>query len=213
MGFLCLGAGVRVKNWSKYFVNGVLVLVPITITIAVVWGFIHYTDAFITKHFKIHTLPGIGLLIILGLILLIGWISTHWLARKFVEWGEQILGTIPIIKTIYSSVKQMSAAVFDLHKLLQQAVLVPYPHPGARSLGFIMAEVEEPIKSALPEDSVCVFIPISIMLTGGFNIFVPAKDIIRLNITSESALQYILTAGAYMPRENTDEKQRATSSH
>lgn len=201
------------NKWSKYFVNGMLVLVPITITIAVVVGFIHFADAFIGKYLFIPALPGIGLLMILGLILFIGWLSSHWFTRKFVEWGERILGTIPIIKTIYSSVKQMSVAVFDLHKLLQQAVLVPYPHPGVRSLGFIMAEVEEPIKSALPEDSVCVFIPISIMLTGGFNIFVPVKDITRLNITTESALQYVLTAGAYMPRENTDEKQTVTSSH
>jgi uncharacterized membrane protein len=211
-GFSLYGS-VFMKNLSKYFVNGMLVLIPITTTFAVVWGFIHYTDDFIARHLTIQTPPGVGLIIILGLILFIGWLSTYWIARKFVEWGEQILGTIPIIKTIYSSVKQMSAAVFDLRKMLQQAVLVPYPHPGVRSLGFMMGEVDEPIKSALPEDSVCVFIPISINLTGGFNIFVPVKDVVRLNITSESAIQYVLTAGAYMPRENTDEKRTVTSSH
>jgi uncharacterized membrane protein len=96
----------------------------------------------------------------------------------------------------------MSAAVFDSHKLLQQAVLVPYPHPGVKTLGFIMADVEEPIKSVVPEDSVCVFIPMSIALTAGFNILIPRKDVIKLNITPESALQYVLTAGAVMPREN-----------
>lgn len=201
------------KNWSKYFVNGVLLLVPITITIAVVWWVIYYTDTFITKYLAIQTPPGIGLLIILSLILFIGWLSTYWLTRKLVEWGEQILGTIPIIKTIYSSVKQMSTAVFDLHKLLQQAVLVPYPHPDVRSLGFMMSAVEEPIKSALPEDSVCVFIPISINLTGGFNIFVPVKDVTPLHVTPESAIQYILTAGAVMPRVNNDKKPKVTSPH
>lgn len=198
---------------SKYFVNGMLVVVPVAITVMVITGLVRGADAIIADYFAVPMLPGIGVLIIVGLILFVGWFSTNWFTRKFIEWGEQILGTIPIIKTIYSSVKQMSAAVFDLHKLLQQAVLVPYPHPGVRSLGFMMAEVEEPIKSALPEDSVCVFIPISINLTGGFNIFVPSKDIIRLNITSESAIQYVLTAGAYMPREKPDDKQTVTSSH
>lgn len=194
------------KRLTKYFVNGMLLLVPIVITIAVVFSLIHYADRFIVGNLAIKTVPGTGILIILALILVIGWISTHWLTRKFVEWGEQLLGTIPFVKTIYSSVKQMSAAVFDSQKLLQQAVLVPYPHPGVKSLGFVMSEVDEPVKSALSEDSVCVFIPMSIALTAGFNIFVPRKDIIKLHISPESALQYILTAGAVMPRPNFEEQ-------
>jgi uncharacterized membrane protein len=180
--------------------------VPIVITTGVVLSLINYADRFIVGYLAVNTPQGTGLLVIISLILLIGWLSTYWLTRKFVEWGEQILGTIPIVKTIYSSVKQMSAAVFDSNKMLQQAVLVPYPHPGVRSLGFVMSEVDEPVKSALPEDSVCVFIPMSIALTAGFNIFLPRKDIIQLNITPESALQYVLTAGASMPRQNTDEQ-------
>jgi len=194
------------KKISKYFVNGMLLLVPIVITISVVLSLIHYADRFIVGYLGLNTPQGTGLLVIISLILLIGWLSTYWLTRKFVEWGEQILGTIPIVKTIYSSVKQMSAAVFDSNKMLQQAVLVPYPHPGVKSLGFVMSEVDEPVKSALSEDVVCVFIPMSIALTAGFNIFVPRKDIIKLDITSESALQYVLTAGASMPRQSTDEK-------
>jgi uncharacterized membrane protein len=188
-------------NLSKYFVNGMLILIPISITITVIWGLIEFTDKFMGRYLAFHV-PGTGLLIILGLILLMGWLSTYWITRKLVEWGERFLGTIPIVKTLYNSVKQMSVAVFDSHKLLQQAVLVPYPHPGVKTLGFIMADVEEPIKSVVPEDSVCVFIPMSIALTAGFNILIPRKDVIKLNITPESALQYVLTAGAVMPREN-----------
>lgn len=195
------------KILSKYFINGMLVIVPITVTIAVVMGLIHYADALIATYFAIQIRTGAGLLIIFALILGVGWLSSYWLARKFVEWGEQILGTIPLVKTIYSSVKQMSAAVFESQKLLQQAVLVPYPHPGVRSLGFLMSEVEEPVKSALPDDSVCVFIPNSINMTGGFNIFVPSKDVIRLRVTPDSALQYVLTAGVYMPQGITEEQQ------
>ncbi len=201
------------RLFSKYFVNGMLVVVPVTITISVVMGLIHAADAFIAGRFAVTLPTGIGIFIILGLILIVGWLSTYWLTRKFVEWGEQILGTIPIIKTIYSSVKQMSAAVFDSSKLLQQAVLVPYPHPGVKSLGFMMSEVEEPLKSVLPEDTVCVYIPASINMTAGFNIFVPLKDVIRLDITPESALQYVLTAGASMPRAKTGERKAVTSSH
>jgi uncharacterized membrane protein len=188
-------------NLSKYFVNGMVILVPISITISVVWGLIRFADSVVYQYLPFHT-PGSGLIVIFGLILCIGWLSTYWLTRKFVEWGEGILGTIPIVKTIYGSVKQMSAAVFDSQKLLKQVVLIPYPHPDVKTLGFIMADVEEPVSSALPEDSVCVFIPMSLNLTAGFNVFVPRKDIIRLNVTPESALQYIFTAGSIMPREN-----------
>jgi uncharacterized membrane protein len=196
------------KLLSKYFVNGMLVLVPIVITIAVMLGLMNYADQFIVGYLAMRTPHGTGLLVILGLIIFVGWLSSHWLTRKFVEWGEQILGTIPIVKTIYSSVKQMSATVIDSQKLLQQAVLVPYPHPGVKSLGFVMSEVEEPIKSLIWDDSVCVFVPTSVNITAGFNIFVPRKDIIKLNITPESALQYVLTAGACQPRENAGIEQR-----
>lgn len=186
------------KNLSKYFINGLIVLVPITITTFVVLEIFQVADRLLGRYLPIY-FPGLSLVVVLALILLIGWMSSHWVLKRLLEFGERLLGSIPIIKFIYNSVKQLSTAVFESHNLLKQAVLVPYPHPGTKALGFVMADLSTPMTEGLAEESVCVFIPMSLNLTSGVNIIVPKRDIIPIDISSESALQYVLTAGAVMP--------------
>ena len=111
-----------------------------------------------------------------------------------------MLNQIPGVKFIYNSVKQLSSAMLESKSLLKNPVLVPFPHPGTRALGFITSEVSESIAKNLAGKYVCVFIPMSLNLTAGFNIFVPQEEIVPLDVTSESALQYVLTAGSIMPR-------------
>ncbi|MGL5514334.1 MAG: DUF502 domain-containing protein, partial [Sporomusa sp.] len=146
--------------------------------------------------------PGLALVIVLMLIVIFGWLSSHWLLRRVIGYGERLVGSIPVVKFIYNSVKQLSTAVFESQKLLKNAVLVPYPHAGAKSLGFVMSELSAPLASKFSEEHVCVFVPMSLNLTAGFNIIIPRRDIIHLDVTSESALQYVITAGAVMPRGN-----------
>lgn len=81
---------------------------------------------------------------------------------------------------------------------------MPYPHSGSKALGFVIEELSEPLAEKLDEDSVCVFVPMSLNMTAGFNIIVPKRDIINLDITSESALQYVLTMGAMMPQRQEE---------
>ena len=112
-----------------------------------------------------------------------------------------MLEHVPIVKFIYKNVKKLSTVVLDSEKLLQQAVLVPYPHPGVKTLGFVVSELSAPLKEKLLEEHVSVFIPMSLNPTTGVNIFVPKMQIIRLDVTAESALEYILTAGTVMPQK------------
>jgi len=186
------------KTLSKYFLNGLIVLVPIAATGFVVMGVLQFTEGLLGRHLPLH-FPGIGLLAVLGLILVVGWLSSYWILRRFLDYGEKMLSTIPVIKFVYNSVKQLSTAVFDSQNLFKQAVLVPYPHAGAKALGFVMADLSKPIVDRLTEECVCVFIPLSLNMTAGVNIILPKREIIPLDVTSESALQYILTAGAIMP--------------
>ena len=110
---------------------------------------------------------------------------------------------IIFVKFIYNSVKQLSTAVFESQHLFKQAVLVPYPHPGVKAVGFVMPSLSESFTDKLPdEEYVCVFIPFSMNMTAGSNIIVLKRDVIYLDISGESALQYILSAGAIMPRSN-----------
>lgn len=186
---------------SKYFINGLIVVVPFAITVFVVLQIFSFAESMLGRHLPIH-FPGIGLVAVILLIFVVGWLSSHWALKQLLVLGERLVGTIPIVKFIYNSVKQLSTAVFESQQLFKQAVLVPYPHPGVKSLGFIMPDLSEPFTSKLDEEYVCVFIPMSLNMTAGFNIMVPKRDIIILDIAGENALQYVLTAGAVMPRNN-----------
>ena len=187
---------------SKYFLNGVIVLVPIAITLFLLNYVLGFTEWIVGRflpngmHF-----PGVALLVTLAGIVLIGRISTHWAMQRMLAWGEKLLNRIPGIKFIYNSVKQLSSAMLDSKSLFKQPVMVPFPHPGSHALGFITSDVAKCLAKHLPGEHLCVFIPMSLNMTAGFNILVPAEDVVPLDVTGESALQYVLTAGAIMPKD------------
>ncbi len=187
------------KNLSKYFINGLIVIVPMAITFFVVVQILEFTEKILGRHLPVK-FPGFGLIAVVAIILVVGWLSSHWIMRRVIDLGERMLSKIPFLKFIYNSVKQLSTAVFESQNMFKQAVLVPFPYPGAKALGFVMTDLSTPIARHTCEESVCVFIPMSLNMTAGFNIIVPKRDIIPLDVTSESALQYILTAGTVMPR-------------
>ena len=189
------------KWFYKYFVNGLIVIVPIALTAVVVMYIFAFTERLLGQYLPVH-FPGLALVVVLVLIVFIGWLSSHWISKKVIGYCEQVVGSIPVVKFIYTSVKQISTAVFESQKLLENAVLVPYPHPEVKALGFVMPELSAPLAAKFSEEHVCVFVPMSLNLTSGFNIIVPRRDIIPLDVTSESALQYVITAGAIMPRCN-----------
>lgn len=186
---------------SKYFINGLIVIVPIAITAFVVINIFSFTERLLGQYLPIH-FPGLALVVVLFFIVIVGWLSSHWILQKLLGFGERLVGSIPVVKFIYNSVKQISTAVFESQELLKNAVLVPYPHPGVKALGFVMPELSAPLADKFTEEHVCVFVPMSLNLTSGFNIILPRRDIIQLDVTSESALQYVITAGAIMPRSN-----------
>jgi len=187
---------------SKYFLNGVIVLVPIAITLFVVTQVFTFTEWLVGRFLPGYMrFPGVSMLVMLTAIVLIGLLSTHWALQWLLAWGEKMLNRIPGVKFIYNSVKQLSSAMLESKSLLKHPVLVPFPYPGAFSLGFLTSEVSEGLSEKLPDEHVCVFVPMSLNLTAGFNLFVPRSEIRPLDVTSESALQYVLTAGSIMPKK------------
>lgn len=191
------------KNWSRCisrrFVNGLIILVPLLITLLVVEQALHFTEGVLGKHLPFY-FPGMGLITVLLVIYFVGWLSSYWIMRRLIHFGEVLLGKIPVVKFIYNSVKHLSTAVFESNNMFDHVVLVPFHQ--SKALGFIMADVPQALKDALGDDYVCVFVPWSLNMTSGTNIFVKKSDVIYLDISSESALQYMLTAGAVMPRRN-----------
>ena len=181
---------------SKRFINGLILLVPLAITVFVVTEVLNFTEIVLGKHFPVYY-PGMGIVTVLLVIYLVGWLSSYWFMKRVISYGEWLLGKIPVVKFIYNSVKHLSTAVFESNNMFDHVVLVPFHQ--SRALGFVMAEVPAVLREKLGDDYVCVFVPWSLNMTSGTNLFVKKSDVIYLDISNESALQYMLTAGAVMP--------------
>ena len=182
---------------SKRFINGLILLVPLAITVFVVMEVLNFTEIVLGKHFPVYY-PGMGIVTVLLAIYFVGWLSSYWFMKRMISYGEWVLGKIPVVKFIYNSVKHLSTAVFESNNMFDHVVLVPFHQ--SRALGFVMAEVPAVLREKLGDDYVCVFVPWSLNMTSGTNLFVKKSDVIYLDISNESALQYMLTAGAVMPQ-------------
>lgn len=188
------------KKWttriSEYFLDGLIVIVPPAITIFIVMWILDLTEGtlgkLITSEFGIN-FPGIGIVTIAVSIFLIGFITCNNLAKLIIEFLEMLLEKIPVVKFIYSSVKQFSQAVLTSNSAFKHVVLVPYHQSWA--LGFLMTNVPPQVREKLGVDYVCVFVPWSLNMTSGTNLFVRRQEIIFVNMKAEDALQFMLTAG------------------
>ena len=194
---------------SKRFINGLILLVPLVITVFVVTEVLNFTEIVLGKHFPVYY-PGMGIVTVLLVIYLVGWLSSYWFMKRVISYGEWLLGKIPVVKFIYNSVKHLSTAVFESNNMFDHVVLVPFHQ--SRALGFVMAEVPAVLREKLGDDYVCVFVPWSLNMTSGTNLFVKKSDVIYLDISNESALQYMLTAGAVMPQRQMSTKPQEAGS-
>ena len=180
------------EKLSSAFFRGLLVVVPPAITIFVVMWLFDFTEDMITKILPNH-IPGLGLLIVLAGILIIGMLSGHFLSQKIIELFDALIDKIPVVKFIYGSVKQVTKALFESDSAFKNVVLVPYQH--SYVLAFLMLTLPEPVREKLGDDYVCVYMPWSMNMTAGMNLFVKKSDVIYLNMAPPDAFQFILTAG------------------
>ena len=182
----------------RYMGKGLIILVPIFITFFVLRETYNLTEGLLGSHFTYY-FPGMGFIVCVLVILLTGYLFSHWMLEGLLGFCERLIGTIPIVNFIYQSVKKLSEAVFDSKQLFNQAVLVTYPGSNMRVLGFKVKEDLSPIMGQDGVEYACVFVPWSLNMTSGINVMVPTKDLIPVDISSEEALQYILTAGSIIP--------------
>ncbi len=181
---------------SSSFLRGLLVIVPPAITVFVIMWLFDLTERMITKVLPSH-FPGMGLLIVAVAIWIIGVLSGNFLSQKIIEIFDAIIGKIPIVKFIYGSVKQVTKALFESDSAFKNVVLVPYQH--SYVLGFLMLTIPQPVREKLGDDYVCVYVPWSMNMTAGMNLFVKKSAVIYLNMAPPDAFQFILTAGTFAP--------------
>ena len=187
---------------SHYFINGLIVLVPIAITYFVIATIFTIIEGIVESYIPLK-FPGAGVALLLIMILVAGWITSTWTwaSQKIISYFESVVDKIPVVKFIYNSVKRVSTMLFESKTMFSQVVLIPYPHPGVKTIGFLMPKPSNVIAPYLSreEEYESVFLPWSLNMTSGFNVKKKKKDIIFTDISVEDAFQYILTAGGVMP--------------
>lgn len=196
---------LKEKITSSFF-RGLLIVVPPAITVVVMTWLLEFSEKHIGSLLPFKY-PGVALLIVILGIWIIGVLSGHFLSQKVIEIFDAIIGKIPIVKFIYGSVKQVSKALFDSDSAFKNVVLVPYQH--SYVLGFLMLSVPAPVKEKLGKEYVCVYMPWSMNMTAGMNLFVKESDVIYLNMLPQDAFQFILTAGTFStPKDIINLKDR-----
>ena len=182
------------------FIAGVVVLIPIGITLYLTLFIIKLSTRLIPKEINPNNylpfdIPGLEIIIALILITLIGWVSLSFLGKKFFELFNNILKRIPILRTIYSAIGQMTESFTKSEKEKSSVVLMEYPRKGVWAVGFATKENKGIISEKTNEELINVFLPTTPNPTSGFLLMVPKKDIIYLDVTFEQASKFIVSAG------------------
>ena len=182
------------------FITGVVVLIPIGITLYLTLFIIRFSGRIIPKEINPNNylpfnIPGVEIVIALIVITLIGWLSLSFLGKKFFEIFNNILKKIPILRTIYSAIGQMTETFTKSDNGQKSVVLLEYPRQGIWAVGFATKENEGIIKNKVGEDIINVFVPTTPNPTSGFLLMVPKKDLIFLDVTFEQASKFIVSAG------------------
>ena len=182
------------------FIAGVVVLIPIGITLYLTLFIIRISSNVIPKEINPNNylpfdIPGVEILIALIIITFIGWLSLSFLGKKFFELFNNILKKIPILRTIYSAIGQMTESFTKTNNKQKSVVLLEYPRKGVWAVGFATKENEGLIKQKVKEDLINVFVPTTPNPTSGFLLLVPKKDLIFLDISFEQASKFIVSAG------------------
>ena len=182
------------------FIAGIVVLIPIGITLYLTIFFIRVSGNIIPKEINPNNylpfnIPGVEILVALIFITLIGWLSLSFLGKKFFEIFNNLLKKIPILRTIYSAIGQMTESLTKSDNKQQSVVLLEYPRKGIWAVGFATKENKGIIRDKINEDLINVFVPTTPNPTSGFLLMVPKKDLIFLDISFEQASKFIVSAG------------------
>ena len=182
------------------FIAGVVVLIPIGITLYLTLFIIRISSKVIPKEINPNNylpfdIPGVEIFIALIIITFIGWLSLSFLGKKFFELFNNVLKKIPILRTIYSAIGQMTESFTKTDNKQKSVVLLEYPRKGVWAVGFATKENEGLIKEKIKEDLINVFVPTTPNPTSGFLLLIPKKDLIFLDISFEQASKFIVSAG------------------
>jgi uncharacterized membrane protein len=192
----------------KYFITGLLILVPLAITLWVlglVIGTMDQSLLLLPEEWRPRAMlgvdiPGIGTILTLLIILLTGVVAHNYFGKKLVYVWELLLARIPVVNSIYSSVKQVSDTLFSSSgNAFRKALLVQYPRQGAWTIAFLTGTPGGDVRNHLPEGYISIYVPTTPNPTSGFFLMIPKTDAIELDMSVDEALKYIVSMGVVAP--------------
>lgn len=199
------------RAMRKYLLAGIAVLFPLFISVYLVYLLFSLSDRiagrFINAYLKDaygFTIPGLGFLIILAVIIIAGIMVNHFITRRFFSLLDMLFMRIPLVSNLYPSAKQLSDFLFksERRKEFNKVVLVEFPYPGAYSIGFVTNEALGPINTMTNKDMVNVYIALAPSPFSGFLVIVPRDKIKPLDISFEETIKYIVSGGVvFKPQE------------
>ena len=203
-------SGKIAKALKKYLITGVLVWLPIAVTIWAMTYIISAADRLISllpeswqpQHFWGFNIPGLGIVAATVVLFVTGVFAANVLGRRILGAWDSLLGRIPVVKSIYSSVKKVSESLLsDSSRSFKTPVLVPFPQPGIWTIAFVSGHIPDKLKGSLPQDDdyISVYVPTTPNPTGGYYIMVKKSDVRDLDMSVDQALKYVISLGMVMP--------------
>ena len=214
-----LGWITRLRN---YFLTGFIICAPLAITAYLTWSLVQWVDGWVKPYlpdvynpdtYLPFAIPGFGLIVALFSITLIGFLTANFIGRTIVRYGEHMLGRMPLVRTIYSGLKQIFQTVLsDQKSSFQEVGLLEYPRKGLYAIVFVATDTHGEVNErliAIGHDTLSVFLPTTPNPTSGFLLFVPKKDVILLDMGVEDAAKLVISAGLVAPEFKETAKQLA----
>ena len=220
-----IGLSARLRN---YFLTGLVVVGPITITLYIVWWFIQIADAWVKPFvpdaydpdtYLPFSLPGIGLLFAVFALIVIGALAANLFGRTLISFGELFLSRMPIVRNVHRALKQIFESVVSASESgfmdgsdssPHRVGLIEFPKNGIWSIVYVTGEAAGAIKEAEPageSDLVAVFMPTGMVPPTGFVCFIPRRNVIFLPISMEDAAKTVVSAGMFMPEQQAQIKE------
>ena len=199
---------MRSQLIKRYFITGLLIWVPLAITVwvlSVIAGLADNSLRLLPESMHPHTIigvdiPGAGLVLTLGIVFVTGLLAANFIGQRLVSWWEGLLARIPVVNSIYNSVKQVSDTLFSSSgNAFRKALLIEYPRQGTWTIAFLTGHPGGDVANHLQGDFVSVYVPTTPNPTSGFFLMLPRQDVIELDMTVDEALKYIISMGVVTP--------------
>lgn len=201
-----------------YFMAGVLITAPISITVYLAWLFITYVDGKVTplipakynpETYLPYGIPGLGVVVVVVGLTLIGAFTAGFMGRFFQRLWDRTMDNVPVLRGVYKALKQILETVLaQQSNAFREAVLVEYPRRGMWVIAFITGKTEGEVQNITEQDMINLFVPTTPNPTSGFLIFVPKEDIVKLSMSVEEALKMVISGGIVTPPDTRTEAEK-----